>query len=52
AGRPRNTFHYLTLIPRLVNLFQDDSMAEKLDYGATYRKVQGPTNYTFDGTHY
>jgi hypothetical protein len=27
-------------------------MAEKLDYGATYRKVQGPTNYIFDGTHY
>ncbi|KAJ6583573.1 hypothetical protein DFH09DRAFT_845113, partial [Mycena vulgaris] len=52
AGRARNTFHYLPLIHRLVNLFQDDSMAEKLDYRANYHSVNGQTHDIFDGTHY
>ncbi|KAJ7242219.1 hypothetical protein C8J57DRAFT_1084441, partial [Mycena rebaudengoi] len=52
TGRPRNTFSYLPLIPRLVNLFQDDEMAEKLDYRANYESVEGQTNDIFDGARY
>ncbi|KAJ7182019.1 hypothetical protein C8R46DRAFT_1313852 [Mycena filopes] len=52
AGRPRNSFHYLPLIPRLVNLFQDDSMAQKLDYRDQYQSVPGKTSDIFDGSHY
>ncbi|KAJ7718167.1 hypothetical protein B0H16DRAFT_1337632, partial [Mycena metata] len=52
AGRPRNSFQYLPLIPRLVNLFQDDAMAEKLDYRDQYQSVPGRTCDIFDGSHY
>ncbi|KAJ7356536.1 hypothetical protein DFH08DRAFT_626532, partial [Mycena albidolilacea] len=52
AGRPWSTFSYLPLIPRLVNLFQDTAMAEKLDYRANHKHVDGKTTDIFDGTHY
>lgn len=52
AGRPRSTFQYLPLIPRLVNLFQDTAMAEKLDYRANHKPVDTKTTDVFSGTHY
>ncbi|KAJ6496381.1 hypothetical protein C8R45DRAFT_823187, partial [Mycena sanguinolenta] len=52
GGRARNTFHYLPLIPRLVNLFHDDAMAGKLDYRSKYESVDGQPNDIFDGAHY
>ncbi|KAJ7159302.1 hypothetical protein C8R43DRAFT_881989, partial [Mycena crocata] len=52
AGRPRSTFQYLPLIPRLVNLFQNNAMADKLDYRANYTSVDGKTTDVFDGSHY
>lgn len=52
SGRARNTFQYLPLIPRLVNLFQDPAMAAKLDYRSEYRPVEGTVGDIFDGSHY
>ncbi|KAJ7258554.1 hypothetical protein C8J57DRAFT_1073663, partial [Mycena rebaudengoi] len=52
SGRARNTFQYLPLIPRLVNLFQDPEMAAKLDYRSEYRSIDGAVSDIFDGTHY
>ncbi|KAJ3902913.1 hypothetical protein F5879DRAFT_804518, partial [Lentinula edodes] len=51
-NRPRNTFQYIPLIPRLVNLFLDSTTIRKMYYRAEYNPEPTGVADVFDGTHY
>ncbi|KAF7325517.1 hypothetical protein MKEN_00400800 [Mycena kentingensis (nom. inval.)] len=51
-GRPRATFEYLPLIPRLKALFADPDMCEKLMYRARYETEDGKIRDIFDSFEY
>ncbi|KAJ7318071.1 hypothetical protein DFH08DRAFT_613361, partial [Mycena albidolilacea] len=51
-GRPRATFEYLPLIPRLKALFADPTMCEKLFYCAQYETEDGKIRDVFDSFEY
>jgi hypothetical protein len=51
-GRPRATFEYLPLIPRLKALFADPTMCEKLFYRAQYETEDGKIRDVFDSFEY
>ncbi|KAF8752888.1 Transposase family tnp2 [Rhizoctonia solani] len=49
---PRRTFHYLPLIPRLINLFRSPPMAELLQYRSRRRPKPNTLSDIFDGRYY
>ncbi|KAF8676920.1 Transposase family tnp2 [Rhizoctonia solani] len=49
---PRRTFHYLPLIPRLINLFRSPPMAELLQYRSRRRPEPNTLSDIFDGRYY
>ncbi|QRW24981.1 Retrotransposon-derived protein PEG10 [Rhizoctonia solani] len=49
---PRQTFHYLPLIPRLINLFRSPPMAELLQYRSRRRPKPNTLSDIFDGRYY
>ncbi|KAJ7331374.1 hypothetical protein DFH08DRAFT_621771, partial [Mycena albidolilacea] len=51
-GRPRATFDYLPLIPRLKALFADKKTCEQLLYRARYNSKPGKISDVFDSLHY
>ncbi|KAJ6517723.1 hypothetical protein DFH09DRAFT_940272, partial [Mycena vulgaris] len=51
-GRPRATFSYLPLIPRLQALFADKKMCEELLYRARFTSKRGKISDIFDSLHY
>ncbi|KAJ7198614.1 hypothetical protein GGX14DRAFT_374187, partial [Mycena pura] len=51
-GRPRATFDYIPLIPRLKALFADKDMCEKLGYRARFTSEDGKIKDIFDSLHY
>ncbi|KAJ7325782.1 hypothetical protein DFH08DRAFT_622594, partial [Mycena albidolilacea] len=51
-GRPRATFDYLPLIPRLQALFSDKKISEELRYRAHYVSKEGKISDVFDSLHY
>lgn len=57
AGKPRNTFSYIPLLPRFKDWFRNPELVDKLRYRADY-KTDGPNADCddimdiFDGTHY
>ncbi|KAJ3833513.1 hypothetical protein F5878DRAFT_515342, partial [Lentinula raphanica] len=51
-GRPHNTFSYLPLILRLVNMFLDPSTCEKLNYRTQRETTPGTVEDVFDSEHY
>ncbi|KAJ7302894.1 hypothetical protein DFH08DRAFT_988548, partial [Mycena albidolilacea] len=51
-GRPRATFDYLPLIPRLQALFSDKEMCEELLYRARHKSASGKIEDIFDSLHY
>ncbi|KAJ6451055.1 hypothetical protein C8R45DRAFT_883421, partial [Mycena sanguinolenta] len=51
-GRPRATFDYLPLIPRLKALFADKKVCEELLYRACYTSKTGKISDIFDSLHY
>ncbi|KAJ6448812.1 hypothetical protein C8R45DRAFT_768387, partial [Mycena sanguinolenta] len=51
-GRPRATFLYLPLIPRLQALFGDKHMCEELLYRARFTSQSGKISDIFDSLHY
>lgn len=54
SGQPRKRFQYLPIIPRLIALFLDKSMAEKISYQHKYCEVRDTEKVTdvFDGALY
>ncbi|KAK6992593.1 hypothetical protein R3P38DRAFT_3429840 [Favolaschia claudopus] len=50
--RPRATFDYLPLIPRLQAMFADKGMCEKLGYRARFKAENGKIRDIFDSFHY
>ena len=50
--RPRATFVYLPLIPRLQGFFQSPAMIARLSYRSDYKHEFGYTRDVFDGLHY
>lgn len=51
-NKPRNTFSYLPIIPRLVNLFTDAPTVEKMEYRAQYQNDGNSISDIFDADHY
>ncbi|KAJ7114215.1 hypothetical protein C8R43DRAFT_830797, partial [Mycena crocata] len=52
SGKPRHTFWYLPLIPRLVNMFLDPTEIQKMRYRPDYDTAPTGVADVFDGTHY
>ncbi|KAJ7218621.1 hypothetical protein GGX14DRAFT_310063, partial [Mycena pura] len=50
--RPRATFNYLPLIPRLKALFADKEVCEQLLYRARYKSKDSKISDIFDSLHY
>ncbi|QRV91937.1 Transposase family tnp2 [Ceratobasidium sp. AG-Ba] len=50
--RPVRTFLYIPLIPRLVNMYRDKDMADKLGYRGRYKTRPGIIRDIFDGLLY
>lgn len=50
--RARCHFLYIPLIPRLLNMYRDRAMAQKLRYRAERQYVDGVVSDIFDGAHY
>lgn len=50
--QPRNTFAYLPLAPRLVNMFLNKQQVRHMEYRSTYKHRNGPAEDVFDGMHY
>jgi hypothetical protein len=53
-GKQRARYHflYLPLIPRLIQMYRDRAMAEKLLYRPQRKPVDGTVSDIFDGSHY
>ncbi|KAF8601798.1 hypothetical protein BDV93DRAFT_410381, partial [Ceratobasidium sp. AG-I] len=51
-SRPRKTFQYIPLIPRLINMYRDCKMADKLGYRGNFRSMAGVFRDIFDGALY
>jgi hypothetical protein len=51
-GQARKTFFYIPLIPRLVALYRNPTVAEILQYRHNYKSKLGKTGDVFDGEHY
>jgi len=51
-NRPRRTFAYMPLIPRLLAFFLNPEITQKLMYRATYPRRDGLIEDIFDGSHY
>lgn len=52
GGGPQNTFSYIPLIPRLVNLFLDEDTVNTMNYRSSYEHQPGTTADVFDSEHY
>ncbi|PPR00971.1 hypothetical protein CVT24_000267 [Panaeolus cyanescens] len=51
-GKPRKTFQYIPLIPRLKAMTSNHKIAEKMQYRAKYQHKEGSLDDIFDGNHY
>ncbi|KAF8600273.1 hypothetical protein BDV93DRAFT_401157, partial [Ceratobasidium sp. AG-I] len=50
--RPRKTFQYIPIIPRLINMYRDLEMTRKLGYRGDFQPTPGIFRDIFDGAHY
>jgi hypothetical protein len=51
-GDPRKIYSYISIIPRLVNLYRNPTVADTLQYRHNYKSSPDSIGDVFDGEHY